>query len=70
MLSMQIPKAVEEAAKSLPKTAADHAMTTTGWLFMALSVGGVVALTVWCYAKILGSPNPQDEAIPPAGLGP
>jgi len=36
-------------------------MTPLGWLFMLASVGGVTALTVWCFHKVLGAPLPDDE---------
>ncbi len=45
-------------------------LTAGGTAFMALSVGFVVALTGWCFYKVLTVPNPQDEAPSPPGYGP
>jgi len=32
-------------------------MTTAGWIFMLGSIGVVVSLVVYCYSKVLGSPD-------------
>jgi hypothetical protein len=50
-------------------TPATTAITGGGWAFMLLSIGFVVVLTAWCFYKVLTVPHPEDEAIPPAGLG-
>lgn len=42
-------------------------LTAGGWTFMLLSCGAVIALTAWCYQRILGNPN---EPKLPGGLGP
>ena len=36
-------------------------MTPLGWLFMIVSVGFVVGLTLWCYAKVLTLPTDPRE---------
>ena len=38
-------------------------MTITGWLFMLLSVGCVVALVTYCYYRVLTAP--RNPAEPP-----
>ena len=42
-------------------------MTIGGWILMVVSLGFVWSLVIWCYRKILASP--QDEKVP-AGYGP
>ncbi len=42
-------------------------MTTSGWIWMTVSLVFVWSLTFWCYRKVLTSP--QDESVPP-GYGP
>ena len=42
-------------------------MTAFGWLFMTISVGGVTALTVWCFYRVLTAPPPPDDDEPPEG---
>lgn len=32
-------------------------MTTAGWIFMLGSIGVVLGLVVYCYSKVLGSPD-------------
>jgi hypothetical protein len=32
-------------------------MTTAGWIFMLGSIGLVIGLLVFCYTKVLGSPE-------------
>lgn len=32
-------------------------MTAGGWIFMLGSIGVVLALVAFCYAKVLGSPE-------------
>ena len=36
-------------------------MTPGGWLIMLLSVGTVVALFLWCMAKVLISPQDSEH---------
>jgi hypothetical protein len=36
-------------------------MTTLGWIFMIISIGFVVSLTIWCYAKVLTLPTDPAE---------
>ena len=43
-------------------------LNALGWIFMALSIGVVTALTFWCYKRILGGKG--DEPNLPPGLGP
>lgn len=45
-------------------------MTPGGWIIMLLSVGGVVALFVWCVYKVLTTPEETEhlhgfETLPP-----
>jgi hypothetical protein len=54
---------------SVTTAPAATALNAGGWAFMLLSVGFVVALVAWCFYKVLTVPHPEDEAIPPAGLG-
>jgi len=42
-------------------------MQPEGWLFMVLSIGFVVALTAWCYYRVLTAPKETTE--PPETLG-
>jgi hypothetical protein len=42
-------------------------MTTAGWIMMIVSLGIVWSLAIWCYKKVLSSP--QKEEVPPS-LGP
>lgn len=37
-------------------------MTPAGWFIMALSVGGVVFLFLWCIKKVLTTPR-SEEAV-------
>lgn len=37
-------------------------MTWTGWIFMIVSIGFVVSLTLWCYTKVLTLPTDPGEA--------
>jgi len=43
-------------------------MTTAGWIMMAVSLGIVWSLAIWCYRKVLSTPQ-QKEEVPP-GFGP
>jgi hypothetical protein len=43
-------------------------LTLTGWLFMLVSCGAVIALTVWCFKRVLFPAH--DEPDLPPGLGP
>ena len=38
-------------------------MTTAGWIFLVASLGFVWGLTIWCYVKLLSSPEPPPEEI-------
>ena len=42
-------------------------MTTAGWIMMIISLAFVWSLVIWCYKRILSSP--QKEEVPP-GFGP
>lgn len=42
-------------------------MTVAGWITMGVSLSLVFGLVVWCYRRILASP--QEEKVPP-GFGP
>lgn len=43
-------------------------LSTGGWIFMILSIGAVITLTIWCFKKVLFPV--QDEPDLPGGLGP
>lgn len=36
-------------------------MQPLGWIFMIVSIGFVVLLTLWCYAKVLALPSDPTE---------
>lgn len=36
-------------------------MTLSGWMIMAVSVGSVVALFVWCIFKVLRTPGEEKK---------
>ncbi len=36
-------------------------MTPGGWIIMALSVGTVVSLFIWCMAKVLTTPEETEH---------
>ena len=36
-------------------------MTLSGWIIMALSVGSVSALLIWCILKVLRTPEEADH---------
>jgi hypothetical protein len=38
-------------------------MTLLGWLFLVVSVGGVWALTIWCFTRVLSFPDEPPEAV-------
>jgi hypothetical protein len=42
-------------------------MRPDGWIFMLSSIGFVVALTAWCYYRVLTAPGESTE--PPETLG-
>lgn len=42
-------------------------MTTGGWIFMVISLAVVWSGCIWCYKKVLTSP--QEEKVP-IGFGP
>lgn len=37
-------------------------MQPLGWLFLIVSIGFVVGLTVWCYLKVFSLPTDPGEA--------
>lgn len=43
-------------------------MTVGGWFVMTLSVGGVVALFLWCLWKVITTPRETDHLHGAAGL--
>lgn len=43
-------------------------MTAAGWLMLVVSCGGVTALTVWCFWKVLTLPHPSDELHAPLDI--
>lgn len=43
-------------------------LSTGGWVMMILSITAVTTLVVYCYKRILTSP--EDEPDLPGGLGP
>jgi hypothetical protein len=43
-------------------------MTAGGWIVMTMSVGGVVALFLWCLWKVITSPRETDHLHGAAGL--
>lgn len=52
-----------------PAASNAHMLTTAGWAFMLVSVGGVFVWTAWCFYKVLTAPE-ANEAAPPPGYGP
>jgi len=40
-------------------------MTWAGWLLMTLSCGAVLSLTVFCYARVLRTPRPDEHMHAP-----
>ncbi|MEX1045775.1 MAG: hypothetical protein WEC73_06565 [Chthoniobacterales bacterium] len=36
-------------------------MTTSGWIIMALSVGGTSGLFLWCIARVLRRPDKTEK---------
>lgn len=42
-------------------TNAVRPMEPLGWTFMIVSIGFVVLLTLWCYAKVLALPTDPGE---------
>jgi len=45
-------------------------MTLGGWITMALSVGFVTGLLVWCLGRIVRHPEAAQHLHPPADLEP
>lgn len=43
-------------------------MTVAGWLLMTTSVGFVVALTVFCFARVLRTPAPGEHLHAPLDI--
>ncbi len=62
--------AVQDAA-ALAANAARHdpKLSTAGWAFMLISVGGVVIWTALCFRAVLTAPE-GSETPPPSGYGP
>ena len=50
----------QEATATAPAKAAEK-INALGWLFLTVSVGFVVLLTLWCYTKILSLPTDPAE---------
>lgn len=50
----------QEATATAPATVAQE-INPLGWLFLTVSVGFVVLLTLWCYTKILSLPSDPAE---------
>jgi hypothetical protein len=44
-------------------------LTSTGWIFMLLSIGAVTSLVVWCYWRIPSHPERKEPDLP-GGFGP
>lgn len=44
-------------------------LSTSGWIFMILSIGAVTTLVVLCYKHILTHPKEKEPDLP-GGLGP
>jgi hypothetical protein len=40
-------------------------MKPEGWVFMILSVGAVISLITWCFAKVLSGPAAIDHMHAP-----
>jgi hypothetical protein len=38
-------------------------MNAWGWLFMITSLGFVWGLTIWCFYKVVTSPEPPPEPV-------
>ena len=38
-------------------------MEPLGWLMLVISVGGVWALTLWCYVTVLRLPPPEEVEV-------
>lgn len=38
-------------------------MNALGWIFMLISVGGVTALTAWCFYRVLNAPKEPPEEV-------
>lgn len=62
MTLLTIAVVIQEAAA--PE--AREGLTAFSWWFMLLSIGAVVGLTAWCYARILR----RKEHLDPDGTGP
>jgi len=43
-------------------------MTTAGWIFMLVSCGCVVILTVFCYYRVLKAPRPSEHMHAPLDI--
>jgi len=50
----------QEATASAPAQTA-KSIQPLGWLFLTVSVGFVVLLTLWCYTKVLSLPTDPAE---------
>lgn len=40
-------------------------MTAAGWLFMLLSCGSVLGMTLWCYYRVLTTPKTTEHMHAP-----
>ena len=38
-------------------------MTLLGWIFMLLSVGGVWVINIWCFKRVLTTPDEVPEEV-------
>jgi hypothetical protein len=45
-------------------------MTLGGWINMALSVGFVTTLFVWCIWKVIAAPGPEPHVHAPTNIDP
>ena len=43
-------------------------MTLYGWIFMLLSCGSVIALTAFCYYRVLRTPSTSDHMHAPLDI--
>lgn len=43
-------------------------MTAAGWLFLIVSCGGVTALVLWCFWRVLSLPAPSEEIHTPLDI--
>lgn len=43
-------------------------MNIAGWIIMSLSIGTVLSLLVFCFAKVLGAPESADHMHAPLDI--